>query len=615
VIKAKSEKCKVKSAKHKMQNKGFTLIEALVAVFLISIVFLGIFGGFQLAIKTVAQSKARMQAVYLASQRIEELKNLPYIQIQTGESTTTIDNVSYNIQTIVEEVDDCADGTIEGFDCDGNSVLPDTAPNDYKKCTVRVSWQTYFGGEMSLATNIASKGLETGEGKGALRISISDSSGQPLSIATGDQLPPCPADTIHIINTDLGIDQCYGTDISNPGVRLLILDASPSPDDYKIAVSKQGYNSIETFKAGDTYNSSDIATPLRKNPTISEGELYPLTFIIDELSDLTAKTVSSWGGDIFFDTFLDATKVSEINNLAISNGEVNLATSSPFTFFDSGYLVSEEIEPNQIIEWYQFSFSDFEELGTDIKYHFYYATSTNWNLIPDVDLPGNSIGFDTSPVDLSGLDTGEFFKLKIRADFSTDNSEKTSTLYEWELSWKNSQTTPIPNVSFSLRGDKIVGTDADEQPIYKYSATHSADGNGIKELADMETDNYYFSDFEKGGKTLNLNAELSPMPISLLPGTSTTALLYLESDNSLLVKVEDASSTEPIFGATVELSNSFLSYSEIQTTNVEGKAFFIPLEGASGYSLQVQAENYYEENYSLDIFGNIYKNVTLERYE
>jgi len=105
-------------------------------------------------------------------------------------------------------------------------VLPDTAPNDYKKAKVRIFWTEFWGGETILSTNIASKGLETGEGKGALRASLSNSSGQPIEIMTGDQLPPCPEDTIRIINDDLPFDQCYGTDLQNLGVRLLILDVS-----------------------------------------------------------------------------------------------------------------------------------------------------------------------------------------------------------------------------------------------------------------------------------------------------------------------------------------------------------------------------------------------------
>ncbi len=605
----------MKESLGKKKESGFTLMEVLISIFLMSIVLLGIFGAFQLIIKTTAQSKARMQGVYLASQRIEELKNLPYSQIQTSEATTTINNVVYDIQTVVEEVDDCADNTIEGLDCNNNPAPADVAPNDYKQCTVKVFWQSSFGGETDLSTNIASKSLETGEGKGALRVSISDSLGQPLDIDSGDQLAPCSPNAIHIINNDLGTDQCYGTDVNDPGRRLLILDTSISPNDYKIIISKQEYNSIETFKSGDSYGSSTIITPLRKNPTINQGEVYPITFIIDKLSDLTIKTLSSWGGGSFFDSFLNEDKISEKNNITINNGQAGITSISPGIFFNSGYLLSNEIIPDQITSWYQLSFSDFEDLGTNIGYQLYYATSTNWQLIPDQDLPGNLIGFDSSPVDLSGLDPQKFFKLKIKANLSTNDSAKSPVLYDWDISWKNSQATPISGVNFSLRGDKTVGTDFAEQPIYKYSDVQQTDANGLKNLSDIETDNYYFSEFNKDSQTLNLNSTLSPNPFFLLPGTSSTALLYLEADNSLLVKVQNASTSEPIFGATIKLTSSSLGFEETQNSNDQGEALFIPLQQSSDYNLQVQATNYYEKNYSITISGEDYKTVGLERYE
>jgi len=599
----------------KRTQKAFTLIEVLVATFLISIIFVGIFGGFRLAIKVVAQSKAKMSAVYLANERIEELRNLSFNDIQTSESVIILNGVSYNIQTLIEDFDDCADGTIEGFDCSGTIVSPDIAPNDYKKIKVRISWSDFWGGETILSANIAAKGLETGEGKGALRISLSDSYGNPVEIITGDQLPPCPNDTLRIINEGTAFDQCYGTDLQNLGKRLLILNTSELANNYKLLVQKQGYGNSQTFKIGEEYNGSIIATPLRKNPTINEGELYPITFIIDETSDLMVNTFLPWGGGSFFDTFLNQNKIFEISDLTITDGDIVLSESSPFTYFSSGYFMSNAILPIQITEWRQLEWSDFEELETNINYQVFYSTSTDWCLVANSDLPGNENGFDSSPIDLSNLDILEFFKLKIKANFSTSDLGKTPILYDWNLSWKDGLATPISNVSFDLRGDKIVGTDAEEDPIYKYNIGDSSDISGQKEFLDMETDNYYFSNFDKNDQSLNLNQGLTPMPYYLSAGTTTSINLYLESDNFLLIKVEDASSTEAVFGATVRLSNSSIGYEEIQGTDMDGESLFIPLEANLDYDLNIQAEDYYEKTFSIIISGENYKNIGLERYE
>jgi len=74
-----------------------------------------------------------MQGVYLANQVLEEIRNMSYSDIITNQTTTTINGVEYTLQTLVELFDDCADGTIEGVDCDNQVVAIDTAPDDYKK--------------------------------------------------------------------------------------------------------------------------------------------------------------------------------------------------------------------------------------------------------------------------------------------------------------------------------------------------------------------------------------------------------------------------------------------------------------------------------------------------
>ena len=98
---------------------------------------------------------------------------------------------------------------------------------------------------------------------------------------------------------------------------------------------------------------------------------------------------------------------------------VILATTSPILYEQNGYLLSTEKSPSFIIQWDRFSFSDFEELQTDIQYQIFYATSSEWFLVPNIDLPGNSLGFDSSPVDLSLLSISDYPKLRVKGNFST----------------------------------------------------------------------------------------------------------------------------------------------------------------------------------------------------
>ncbi|MDD5621384.1 MAG: prepilin-type N-terminal cleavage/methylation domain-containing protein, partial [Candidatus Pacebacteria bacterium] len=60
-----------------MKNqKGFSLIEVLVGILLVTVIFTGIIGAFTLSLKTTFQSKARITALSLANKRIEEIRNL-----------------------------------------------------------------------------------------------------------------------------------------------------------------------------------------------------------------------------------------------------------------------------------------------------------------------------------------------------------------------------------------------------------------------------------------------------------------------------------------------------------------------------------------------------------
>lgn len=588
-------------------------MEVLISIFLISIVFWGILGGFQLSIRVSSQTKAKMQGVYLANQMIEELRNLPYSDIETTQDEITINGVDYGLQTIVENFDDCADGTIEGIDCNNQVVTMDLAPDDYKKIKVIVSWEDFFGGELVLSSYIASKSMETGEGKGAIRINLVNSLGQSQEILTGDQLAPCSSSSINIINDNYFFDQCYGTDITNIGSRLLILDESIEPDDYKIIITKDGYAREETFQSGDIYNGIEISTPSRKNPTINEGELYPITFIIDETSGLDITTAITWGGDSFSDTFLDQGKISIVNDLVVEDGQVTLGHITPIIHYALGYMESSEIIPSAITQWHDFRFEDFEDVDTDISYQIYFATTTVWNLIPEQDLPGNNVGFDSSPVSLSGLNIIDYPKLKIRAEFVTSDNIKTPVLYDWQITWKDGYSTLLSDVNFDVRGDKIIGTDASEQPIYKYSNNLATNTSGNLSFTELDTDNYYFSNFSRYGNPLDLNTLLSPMPFTLLAGEITNTILYLESDNSLLVRVFDDETLLPLFG--VELNLTKLDYDQVLDTNNLGEAVFIPLEASLNYSLNIQLPDYYEQDIPISITGDNLQEIYLERYE
>ena len=262
-------------------------------------------------------------------------------------------------------------------------------------------------------------------------------------------------------------------------------------------------------------------------------------------------------------------------------------------------------QPDNLINWSSFEFIDFKDDYTNISYQvFYEDEDQNWVLIPESDLAGNSVGFEESPVDLSTLDVSKYSKLKIKANFETLDIHSTPYLDEWHVYYN---TSLLSNVSFRLRGDKILGTDEEDQPVYKYLQDLQTDSEGRLTLDQMEWDSYYFSTTQATGMEL---LRVSPSnPVNLLPDTTLDVDLYFEVENTLLVTVLDASTEDPIFGASVHLSNP--NYDKILPTDKNGKAYFLPLESAS-YTLVVGALNYQTSTTTISVSGKTTKTIYLQ---
>lgn len=576
-----------------MFQKSFTLIEVLVGIALILIVFLGIFGAYQLGLKVVGLSGRKITATQIAQGEIEKIRNLPYLAVGTvgaqlpyasgilEPSTSTILNgIEYQIERKIKFVIDPADGTGPEDSCN----------LDYKKVEIKVSWGGRFSGEVKMITDVAPKNkIEeiqtcTQQPGGILSVSVFDAQGI---------LVPSPL-----------------IEIFDPSSGSLIDSATPfngkhdfplATSTYKVVVSKSGYSSERT------YGTDEIAIPEKPNPIVLEGQVTQISFSIDKLSSFLVKTLSPWGEAFFLDSFSDESKVSEKENVLISGGKATLATTSE-GYYPSGYLFSIEISPSDLLEWDEFSFSHEEPAGTDLKYQIYYASGTEWLLIPDSDLPGNSVGFDSSPIDISSLSTTTYSILKLKANFSTASTSSTPILFGWQVSWKTSLPTPIGNVKFNLRGKKLIGKDANENPVYKFSTTTMTDSSGKIQIPNLEWDIYYFSDFQKDSQSLDLVTSTPSHPVSLNPDTNLEVNFYLESQNSLLVTVLDSDTLNPIFSATVTTTKP--GYQATQSTGEKGQTLFIPLEEGN-YTILVEAPGYYSTSTTVYVSGKTATTIRL----
>ncbi len=575
--------------------RGFTLIEVLVGAFLILIVFLGIFGAYQLGAKVIGLNQRKITATAIAQGQIEKIRNLPYLSIGTINAslpyaegilepitTKVLNNIEYQIETKVKFIVDPADGV----------GTEDACNWDYKRVGVKVSWSGRLSGELQLITDVAPKDkveeIQTCQEQpgGILSILVFDARGIMV-----------PSPLIEIFDPSTGslIDSATSSDGQH--------DFPLTAGIYKVVVSKSGYSSERTYGIDET------AIPQKPHPIVLEGQIVPISFSIDKLSSFSIQTLSPWGTDYFSDSFSDESKISEKSDVIIDGGKVTLATSEG-SYLSSGFLVSVAISPVNVIQWEKFSFSDEEPAETDLKYQIYYLSGGNWVLVPDSDLPGNSTGFDSSPVDLRNL-SSHYSQLKVRANFSTNDSSVSPTLFDWQISWMSSQSTPIGNVAFNLRGEKLIGHDSNEEPVYKYNQNHQTNSQGEKEISNLEWDNYNFSIDPAEGLDL-VNIDPSPQPISLAPDTNLTVKLYFEAQNSLLVTIQNEETLEPIFSATVRLFKS--GYDQTQYTDKKGQTLFIPLE-VGNYNLEVSAPGYETESTTIYLSQDVRETIRLTQIE
>lgn len=559
----------------KSQNKGFSLIETLVGTALILVVFVGIFGVFQLAIKIVNKSKAKVGALALANERIEFIRNLPYNSVGTlggippgnipQTENISLNDINYTRRTIIQYIDDPKDG-LDAID--ENSIT-----TDYKVAKVEVTWQAnYVITPVFLTTNIVSKGIETTVGGGTLKLNVFDAAIIPVASAN-----------VHIENST--VSPPVSIDILTNASGKVVFPGTPSASNYKITVSKVGYSSTQTYDA-----TAPNVNPDPGHLTILEGQTTEASFAIDLVSEKTVKTWEPVGGFSWQDLFNDYSKISESFDVVIAGGYVELDQSEPAVYKTSGYVMSMDIGGiADLKNWSEFSWDDNEPAGANIKYSIYYINEfSNLVPIPDSDLSGNESGFEISPIDLSGLDINKYQTLRLKAVLGTADASVSPQLLNWKLSW-NAGPFPLPNIGFHMQGQKIIGRDVANNPIYKYSENLSTGAGGSVLLGNLEWDIYNIT--IDGVSTGYDIAESCPFqPVNIAPNTNNTTDLYLvgHANNTLLVFVKN-SLGEAIGQASVRLYRTL--YDKTQTTSLCGQTFFTPLS-AVDYTIEASKAGY-----------------------
>ncbi|HEX7168233.1 MAG TPA: fibronectin type III domain-containing protein [Acidimicrobiales bacterium] len=147
-------------SKGRSDDSGFSLVELVVAVTVLAVGIVSVVGVTNGSFRVAGGASGRSKAIALATQKVEELRAIPYKQLPTGGTVTTEDlkvgNITYRVERTVLDV---ADGTIT---------------KAYKSGIVAVSWRDTAGfhevnqstfvypGGIGPATNTGTSGTSSG---------------------------------------------------------------------------------------------------------------------------------------------------------------------------------------------------------------------------------------------------------------------------------------------------------------------------------------------------------------------------------------------------------------------------------------------------------------------
>lgn len=566
--------------------RGMTLIDVVVGTAIMTIVFLGIFGAFKLSIELVYNTKAKTGAVSLVTEQMERIRSLEYDAVGTAGgippgaiaqlSQKSLNGVSYTIRTLIQYEDAPEDG-LDTLDENGLTA-------DYKVVKVEALWTTRGFSRSAIAVSrVAPRGIETIAGGGTLRVAVIDSLAAPTS-----------GTSVRIVNGSASpaIDVTVTTNAAGS----VVFPGAPSAAGYEVTVSKSGYSGAQTYSA-----TAENPNPNPGHVAVVQGNTSAITFLIDRLASLMTFTKKAAGPGMFTDTFADTTQLSSLSSVSVQGGALMLLNDGA-GYAPSGSGISTPINPQFLSSWNAFSWSHTTPPGTALTTRVYYFDGSAFSLVPDTDLPGNSAGFSTSPVDLSSLSIAAYGQLEVGAFLSTGDTAETPSVFSWDVSYV-AGPTPLPNIAFGIRGTKIIGTTGSGSPIFKVDAAYTSNQFGEWLVDPLEADQYLVS---VSAQLYDL-VERCPFDLSVLPASNQELVITLDTKtvNSLLVNV--LGNGAPVQNAAVFLTGP---QNKNGATSACGQKYFGGL--ASGtYTMSITAPGFLAYNETVDVSGPIVVSVIL----
>jgi prepilin-type N-terminal cleavage/methylation domain-containing protein len=584
--------------KQKRSQRGYTLIELLVALFVFSIAFVALYGLLVSSITLLGQNKAKLGAVSLVEEQIEYVRSLPYsgVGVVLGNpsgpipatATTTLNGTLYTLRTAVFWVDDPKDGVASTT----VSTTTDMVSTDYKQVKVEASWD--FRGQtksFSAVTTIAPKGLETNVPGGIFKITVFDASGAPVPGAIIDIVKSGILNVTRIV-PDSGIWHEYGV---------------ATGTDYEITVTKPGYTTAKTYSV-----TPQLADPFPPHHTSIDDQVNPIAFEIDRVSSANVYVYDVPASGSWSDTFPDDTKLAATTFMERQSGDVTLVNTAG-VYASSGSAFSTWITPTDISEWTEFSWSDTRPASTTLVYHVYYDNGGVETLVPDSDLPGNAAGIiSTSSISLVGLNglsgVTSYEKIKVGVTATTDDTMIAPAVHNWTVTYVTH--TPRASFSFNMHGLKDMGDDSGGLPVYKYDTDVMTDTSGVMATSSLEWDTYTI---QKTGYDVMVCDDSS-----LYIAPDTMANIHVDmtpsAPHAILVRVEDSGGSRIPY-ARVRLYRPSFDQTKI-TSGMCAHVFWSgrpegTVAGGDAYSIDVSIPPYTSTTTVTDVDVSDYSEITV----
>jgi len=147
----------------------------------------------------------------------------------------------------------------------------------------------------------------------------------------------------------------------------------------------------------------------------------------------------------------------------------------------------------------------------------------------------------------------------------------------------------VSNLDFTLASSKLIGANPD---VLKFNQSYSTDAQGVKNIPNLEWDNYNLS---VSSLTYDLAGTIPYLPLNLAPGAAQSFRVIMQPKNpqALFVTVKDSSTQLPVSGAAVTLSAG--TYNNSLTT---GRGFLSQTDwgGGGGQSVFIDPAKYLDQD-------------------